>query len=99
MVLYTNVLRVQYSCGVVLVFWFWWEIVFGVTYILVVQYSCAIVSVFWLWQEVVLKMRTRFYKKNLLGYFVRRDPKVLRRVSRILNKEGLHFANLFYIFE
>jgi len=29
----------------------------------------------------------------------RRDPEVLRRVSRILNKEGLHFANLFYIFE
>jgi len=34
----------------------------------------------------------------LLGS-VRRDPKVLRRVSRILNKESLHFANLFYIFE
>ncbi len=33
------------------------------------------------------------------GGDVRRDPKVLRRVSRILNKEGLHFANLFYIFE
>ncbi len=30
---------------------------------------------------------------------VRRDPKILRRVSRILIKEGLHFANLFYIFE
>ncbi len=30
---------------------------------------------------------------------VRRDPKILIRVSRILNKEGLHFANLFYIFE
>ena len=30
---------------------------------------------------------------------VRRDPKVLRRVSWILNKEGLQFANLFYIFE
>jgi hypothetical protein len=30
---------------------------------------------------------------------VRRDPKVLRRVSWILNKEGLPFANLFYIFE
>ncbi len=30
---------------------------------------------------------------------VRRDPKILRRVSRILKKEGLHFANLFYIFE
>ena len=29
----------------------------------------------------------------------RRDPKVLRRVSRFLNREGLHFANLFYIFE
>ena len=28
----TYVLRVQYSCGVVLVFWFWREIVFGVTY-------------------------------------------------------------------
>ncbi len=27
-------LRVQYSCGVVLVFWFWWETVFGVTYVL-----------------------------------------------------------------
>jgi hypothetical protein len=32
-------------------------------------------------------------------FCVRRDPKVLRRVSWILNKEGLHFANLFYIFE
>ncbi len=45
LVLHTYVLRVQYSCGVVLVFWFWWEIVFGVTYILSVQYSCAVVSV------------------------------------------------------
>jgi hypothetical protein len=33
------------------------------------------------------------------GEYVRRDPKVLRRVSWILIKEGLHFANLFYIFE
>ncbi len=63
----THVLRVQYSCGVVLVFWFWREIVFGVTYILSVQYSCAVVSVFWLWWEIVLKMRTCFYKKNLIG--------------------------------
>jgi hypothetical protein len=60
-VLYSYVLSVQYSCGVVLVFWFWWEIVFGVTYILRVQYSFAVVSVFWLWQEIVLKMRTPFY--------------------------------------
>ncbi len=50
----TYVLRVQYSCGVVLVFWFWREIVFGVTYVLSVQHSCAVVSVFWLWQEIVL---------------------------------------------
>ena len=45
----TYVLRVQYSCGVVLVFWFWREIVFGVTYVLSVQYSYAVVSVFCLW--------------------------------------------------
>jgi hypothetical protein len=38
----TYVLRVQYSCGVVLVFWFWREIVFGVTYVLSVQYNCAV---------------------------------------------------------
>ncbi len=32
-------------------FWFWREIVFGVTYVLSVQYSCAVVSVFLLWRE------------------------------------------------
>ena len=47
----TYVLRVQYSCGVVLFFLFWREIVFGVTYVLSVKYSCAVVSVFLLWQE------------------------------------------------
>ncbi len=26
--------------------------------------------VFWLWWKIVLKMRTRFYKKTLLGYFI-----------------------------
>ena len=31
--LHTHVLRVQYSCGGVLVFWLQREIVFGVTYI------------------------------------------------------------------
>jgi hypothetical protein len=46
LVLHTYVLRVQYSCGVVLVFWFWREIVVGVTYVISVQYSCAVVSVF-----------------------------------------------------
>ncbi len=66
-------LRVQYSCGVMLVFWFWWEIVFGVTYVLSVQYSCAAVSVFWLLLEIVLKMRTCFYKKILLGWLLYYD--------------------------
>ena len=70
MVLHTFVLRVQYSCDVVLVFWFWREIVFGITYILSVQYSCAVVSVIWLWWKIVLKMRTRFYKKKILCYFI-----------------------------
>jgi hypothetical protein len=69
LVLLTYVLRVQYNCGVVLVFWFWQKIVFGFMYELSVQYSCAVVSVFWLWQEIDLKMRTSFYKKILLGYF------------------------------
>jgi hypothetical protein len=50
----TYVLKVQYSCGVMLVFWFWQETVFGFAYILSVQYSCVVVSVFWLWQERVL---------------------------------------------
>ena len=68
--LHTHVLRVQYSCGFVLVFWLRWEIVFGVMYILSAQYNCAVVSVFWLWREIVLKMRTCFYKKILLGYFI-----------------------------
>ncbi len=64
--LLTYVSRVQYSSGVVLVFWFWREIVFGISYVLSVQYSCAVVSVFWLWREIVflrdivLKMRTPF---------------------------------------
>ncbi len=67
MVLHTIVLRVQYSCGVVLVFWLWRDLVFGVTYVLSVQYSCAVVSVVWLWREIVLKMRTHFYKNILIG--------------------------------
>ncbi len=59
--LLTYVSRVQYSCGDVLVFWFWQEI----TYVLSVQYTCAVVSVFWLWLEIVfwweiVKMRTAF---------------------------------------
>ncbi len=66
----TYVLRVQYNCGVVLVFWSWREIVIDFMYIFSVQYRCVVVSVFLLWREIVLKMRTRFYKKILLGHFI-----------------------------
>jgi hypothetical protein len=38
----TCVLRVQYSCGVVLVFWFLREIVFGVSYLLSVMYKTVV---------------------------------------------------------
>ncbi len=67
MVLHTYVLRVQYSCGVVLVFWFGREIVFGVTYNLSVQYSCAVVSVFLYWREIVLKNEYMFLQENPIG--------------------------------
>ncbi len=40
--LLTYVSRIQYSCGVVLVFWFWREIVFCITYVLSVQYTCVV---------------------------------------------------------
>jgi hypothetical protein len=65
-VLITYISRVQCSNGIVLVFWFCWEIVFGITYVLSVQYTCGVVSVFWSWREIVLcseivlKMRTPF---------------------------------------
>jgi hypothetical protein len=40
-------------CCCVSVFWFWWEISFGVTYVLRVQYSCGVVLFFWFWREIV----------------------------------------------
>ncbi len=40
------------------VFWFRWEIGFGVTYILRVQYSCGVVLVFWFWREIVFDLHT-----------------------------------------
>ncbi len=70
LVLPTYVLRVQYSCGVVLGFFVLAGNSFGGMYVLSVQYSCGVVSVFWLWREMDLKMRTRFYKNILLGYFI-----------------------------
>ncbi len=69
MVLHTiYVLRLQYSCGVVLVFWFWREIVFGVTYILSVQYSCAVVSVFGCGGNSSQNENT-FQQKKFIGLF------------------------------
>jgi hypothetical protein len=66
-VLLTYISRVQHSCGVVLVFWFWCKIVFVITYILSVQYTCAVGCVSFLVvaensvvAEIVLKMRTPF---------------------------------------
>ncbi len=67
---YIYVLRVQYNCGVVLVFWSWREIVIDFMYVFSVQYSCAVVSVFLLWREIVIKMRTRFYKKGIYNHTV-----------------------------
>ncbi len=60
-------LEYKYSCGVVLVFWFSQEIVFGVTYVLSVQYSCAVVSVFWLWPGHRSQNENTFLQKNLIG--------------------------------
>ena len=47
MVVHTT-MYLEYHTSVVLCyfFWFWREIVFGVTYVLSVQYSCAVVSCF-----------------------------------------------------
>ncbi len=70
MVLHTNyVLRVPYSCGVVLVFLIWWEIVFG-TYVLSVQYSCAVVSVFLLWWESLLSTNFLVESRHFLLVFL-----------------------------
>jgi hypothetical protein len=56
-------LRTYYSCGIVPVFWFRREIVFGVTYVLRVQYRCAVVSVVWLWWEIILKEQRNRYSE------------------------------------
>ncbi len=57
-----------------LVFWFWREIVFGVTYVLSVQYSCGVVSVFGVAgnssqneNTLLLISYEQFLQKNLIG--------------------------------
>jgi hypothetical protein len=67
LVLHTYVLRVQYSCGVVFVFWFWREIVFDVTYILSVQYICAVVSFFSVVAGNSSQNENTFLQKNIIG--------------------------------
>ncbi len=67
MVLHTTyVLRVQYSCGAELVFWFWREKVFGIMYVLSVMYKLVVqlCQFFWLWQEIVLEMEHVSTKKS-----------------------------------
>jgi hypothetical protein len=67
LVLHTYVLRVQYSCDVVLGFWFWREIVFGVMYVLSVHYSCAVVSVFLVVAGNSSQKENTSLQKNLIG--------------------------------
>ncbi len=95
MVLHTYLLRVQYNCGVVLVFWSWWETVIDFTYVFSLQYSCGVVSVFGCGGKIVLKMRTRFYKKILLDYFI-----MIRYPMRVFIRPNtlLLFIFLFCIF-
>ncbi len=69
MVLHTHVLRIPYSCDVVLVFWFWREIVFDITYVLSVQYSCAVVSIFVVVSRNISRNENTFLQKNLIGLF------------------------------
>ncbi len=70
MVLNPLYLEYKYSCGVVLVFWFWWEIIFGVTYVLSVKNSCAVVSVFLVVAGNRSQNENTFLQKNLLDYFL-----------------------------
>ncbi len=66
LVLHTYVLRVQYNCGVVLVFWSWREIVIDFTYVFSVQYSCGVVS-FLVVVGNSSQNENTFLQKNLIG--------------------------------
>ena len=70
----TYVLRVPYSCGVVLVFLVLAGFVFGVTYVLNVQYSCAVVSVFCCGRKANLVQNFLVESENFLlvhfGFFI-----------------------------
>jgi hypothetical protein len=51
----------------VLVFWFWGEIVFDVTYLLSAQYICAVVSFFVVVAGNSSQNENTFLQKNLIG--------------------------------
>jgi hypothetical protein len=51
----------------VLVFWFWWEIVFDITYVLSVQYSCAVVPFFFFVVGNSSQNANTFLQKKLIG--------------------------------
>jgi hypothetical protein len=79
------VLGVSYSCGVVLVFWFWREIVFGVTYVFSVQYSCAVVSFLLLWRESYFctnTLQSRSFLKNIKNFFCKKIDYLLNLRTR-----------------
>ncbi len=90
MVLHTYVLRVQqYSCGVVLVFWFWREIVIDVTYVLSVQYSCAFASFFLVVAGDSSHNENTFLQKNLIGLLYY-DP-----IADVCIYKTTHFFTLY----
>ncbi len=101
LVLHTYVLRVQYSCGVVLVIWFWWEIVFDITYVLSVQYSCVVVSVFWLWRGISLKMQTRqvIEKIKLSSLSIVHHPKAQEFPHLVLIVESGQVSTVTRVFD
>ncbi len=65
-------LEYKYSCGVVLVFWFWREIVFGVTYVLSVQYCCAV-------HHLPARIYGIFGGKKISFFLFRRNLRTLRK--------------------
>ena len=77
---YVLLMQLEYHTVVVLCqfFLFWWEIVFGVTYVLSVQYSCAVVSVFLLWRErkfCTNTLQSLLFLKNIKNFLCNKiDP-------------------------
>jgi hypothetical protein len=95
LVLHTYILRVQYSCDVVLDFWFWREMVFDITYVLSVQYSCAAVSDFLVEAVNSSQNENMFLQKNLIGLLYY-DP--IANVCIYKTKHSFLCNFLFFIF-